>query len=59
MWGVERCSFFSERAALDLRVRYNFVLGELRPFAVWGIEKTSFFHLLDVGAGLKFYISGE
>ena len=51
--------FFSERASLDLRVRYNFVLGELRPFAVWGIQKTSFFHLLDVGAGLKFYISGE
>ena len=46
-----------ERVALDLRVRYNFVLGEMRPFAVWGIEKTSFFHLLDLGAGLKFYFS--
>ena len=48
--------FIGERVALDLRVRYNLVIGELRPFAVWGIQKTNTFHLLDLGAGLKFYI---
>ena len=43
-----------ENAALDLRIRYNLVMGELRPFLVWGIEKTFPFNLVDIGLGLKF-----
>ena len=42
-----------EKASLDLRLRYNLVLGELRPFLAWDIEKTFPFHLLDIGVGFK------
>jgi opacity protein-like surface antigen len=44
----------TEKAAIDLRVRYNVVMGELRPFLVWDVEKTYPFNLIDVGIGLKF-----
>lgn len=45
------------KAALDLRVRYNIVMGELRPFLVWGVEKTFPFNLIDVGVGIKFNLN--
>ena len=43
-----------QKAAFDVRVRYNLVMGELRPFLIWGVEKTFPFNLIDVGVGLKF-----
>ena len=43
-----------DNAAIDLRLRYNVVMGELRPFLVWGVEKTYPFNLIDVGVGFKF-----
>ncbi|MDE2799340.1 MAG: outer membrane beta-barrel protein [Gemmatimonadota bacterium] len=46
-----------DKAALDLRARYNIVMGELRPFLVWGIEKTYPFNLIDIGAGIKFNLN--
>ena len=45
------------KAALDLRVRYNIVMGELRPFLVWDVEKTFPFNLIDLGVGIKFNIN--
>ena len=54
--GVGVQIFFSPKAALDLRVRYNVIIGELRPFLNWGVKKTHPFHLFDIGAGLKFYL---
>lgn len=45
------------KAAIDLRVRYNLVMGELRPFLVWGVEKTFPFNLVDVGVGIKFNLN--
>ena len=41
------------KVALDLRARYNLVVGELRPFLAWGVEHTFPFSLIDIGAGLK------
>ena len=46
-----------DKAALDLRVRYNVVMGELRPFLVWGVEKTFPFNLIDIGVGFKFNLN--
>lgn len=46
-----------EKAAIDVRTRYNIVFGELRPFLAWGIEKTFPFNLIDVGVGLKFNLN--
>ena len=46
-----------DKAALDVRARYNIVMGELRPFLVWGIEKTYPFNLIDIGAGIKFNLN--
>ncbi len=51
--GVE--VFASEAFAFDLRGRYNFALGELRPFEDWGVKKAPSFSLIDIGAGVKFY----
>ena len=48
--------FLSPRAALDLRARYNVIVGELRPFLNWGVHKAYPFHLFDVGVGVKFYL---
>lgn len=44
-----------EKMALDVRARYNVIFGYLRPHLAWGVAQTSFFQMLDVGAGLKFY----
>ncbi len=46
-----------DKAALDVRLRYNIVMGELRPFLIWGIEKTYPFNLIDIGAGIKFNLN--
>ena len=49
-------AFVWDNVALDLRARYNVVMGELRPMYAWGIKtKTIPLQLLDLGAGLKFY----
>jgi opacity protein-like surface antigen len=46
-----------DKAALDVRVRYNIVMGELRPFLIWGIGKTYPFNLIDIGVGIKFNLN--
>jgi hypothetical protein len=48
--------FVSEKAAIDLRGRYNFIFGQLRPFRDWGLKSTFPFSIIDIGVGLKFYI---
>jgi opacity protein-like surface antigen len=55
-YGIQ--AFLGDRVALDLRARYNLVVGDLRPMYDWGIKSKTFpMHLFDVGAGLKFYFS--
>jgi hypothetical protein len=51
--------FASEAFAFDLRGRYNFVLGELRPFEDWGISKAPSLNMIDIGVGLKFYFKAK
>lgn len=55
-FGVE--AFVIDNVAIDLRGRYNFVIGQLRPLEDWGLKETFPLQTFDVGAGLKFYFSG-
>ncbi len=55
--GVE--AFVIDNVAVDLRGRYNFVIGQLRPLEDWGLSETFPLQLLDIGAGIKFYFGGE
>lgn len=53
-YGVQ--AFVVDNVAIDLRLRYNMVIGDLRPMYDWGVENKTFpMHLLDIGAGVKFY----
>jgi opacity protein-like surface antigen len=51
--GVE--AFVTPNIALDLRVRTNMIIGELRPLLYYDLEKVRPLSTLDVGAGIKFY----
>lgn len=53
-YGVQ--AFAWDNVAIDLRARYNMVMGDLRPMFDWGIQNKTFpMHLFDIGAGLRFY----
>jgi len=54
--GVE--AFVIDNVAIDLRGRYNFVIGQLRSLEDWGLKETFPLQTFDFGAGLKFYFSG-
>ncbi len=45
----------SERFVVDLRLRYNVTLGELRPLEDWGLEKVFPMQAVDLVAGVKYY----
>ncbi len=45
----------SDRLLLDVRARYNFILGELRPLEEWGILKTFPIMALDFVVGFKYF----
>ena len=51
--GVE--GFVTQNLAIDLRARYNFVVGELRNMLFYGLEKVRPIHMVDIGAQMKFY----
>jgi len=53
--GIE--AFLTPTIAVDLRARYHFVLGELRPYTAsgWTFEKTFPLQMVDLSAGIKFY----
>ena len=51
--GVE--GFVTENLSIDLRGRYNFIVGELRPMLFYGYDRTRPIQVLDIGAQLKFY----
>ena len=51
--GVE--GFVTENLSIDLRARYNFVVGELRPMLYYGLERVRPLQMFDVGVGMKFY----
>jgi len=52
-FGVE--AFVIDNVAVDLRARYNFVVGQLRSLEDWGLKETFPLQLFDMGVGLKFY----
>lgn len=45
----------TQTIALDVRARYHFIIGELRPYDAWGLNKAFPLQLFDLGAGFKFY----
>ncbi len=51
--GVE--GFVTDNLSIDLRGRYNFVVGELRPMLFYGFDRTRPIQVLDIGAQMKFY----
>ncbi len=54
--GVE--GFVFDNMAVDLRLRYNVLLGELRPMEAWGIEGQTFpMQFWNVRGGLRFYFA--
>lgn len=52
-FGVE--AFIIDNVAVDIRSRYNFVVGQLRPLEDWGLKETFPLQMVDIGGGLKFY----
>ena len=48
-------AFVLDNVSLDLRGRYNFVLGQLRPMEAWGITEGIWLQFFEIGTGLKFY----
>lgn len=48
-------AYLTETIALDVRARYHFILGELRPYDAWGLDKAFPLQMFDLGAGFKFY----
>ena len=55
--GVE--GFIFDNISVDLRGRYNVLLGELRPMEAWGIEGQTFpMQFWNVRAGMRFYFKG-
>ena len=55
--GIE--AFVVDNVAVDLRARYNMVIGELRPMEDWGIQEAFTLQAVDLGAGLKVYFGGK
>lgn len=54
--GVGLEAFVTDNLALDVRGRYNFVLGELRPMLFYGnTDRARPLQLFDLGVGLKLY----
>lgn len=45
----------TETIALDVRARYHFILGELRPYDAWELPKAFPLQMFDLSAGFKFY----
>ncbi len=52
-FGME--AFLTPTIALDTRLRYHFMLTELRPYDVWLLNKVFPLQMLDLTAGFKFY----
>ncbi|MDA0712084.1 MAG: outer membrane beta-barrel protein [bacterium] len=48
-------AFVTDNLSLDVRGRYNFVVGELRPMLFYGRDRTRPMQFFDLGVGLKLY----
>jgi len=55
--GVGLEGFLTDNISVDVRARFNAVIGELRPMLFYNIKQAWPLTLFDVGAGLKFYFS--
>lgn len=51
--GVE--GFITDNFSVDVRGRYNIVIGELRPMLFYGRDRTRPMQFFDLGVGLKMY----
>lgn len=45
----------SDRFMFDLRLRWNVIMGEIRPLEDWGLEKVFPMQAVDLTAGLKYF----
>jgi opacity protein-like surface antigen len=54
-FGVGLEAFVTDNLSFDLRGRYNFVVGELRPMLFYEQDRTRPLQLVDFGVGMKFY----
>jgi opacity protein-like surface antigen len=45
----------SERILIDIRCRYNMMLGELRPLEDWGLRKAFPIQAIDLSVGIKYF----
>jgi opacity protein-like surface antigen len=52
-FGLE--AFLTKTIAIDSRVRYHFLLTELRPYDAWLLNKVFPLQMMDLTAGFKFY----
>lgn len=53
--GVGLEAFVTDNLSLDVRGRYNLILGELRPMLFYGRDRTRPLQMFDLGVGLKLY----
>ena len=44
----------SSSLALDLRIRYHAILGDMRPFEDWGLQEIFPVQMVDVGVGVRY-----
>lgn len=52
-FGLE--AFLTPTIAIDTRLRYHFMLSELRPYDAWLLNKVFPLQMMDLTAGFKFY----
>jgi len=55
--GVE--AFVVDNVSVDIRGRYNMMIGTFRPMEDWGLKETFPLQMLDIGAGFKFYFDAN
>lgn len=53
--GVGLEAFLTPTIAIDTRLRYHFMLTELRPYDAWLLNKVFPLQMMDLTAGFKFY----
>lgn len=48
-------AFISDSWAIDVRARYNIVVGEIRPLLLWNLNRIFPLQFINFSAGMKFY----
>ncbi len=58
-WGLGAERFLTKNLALDFRIRYNFILGQLNSREAWEVKEAWPLQMLDFGIAVRFYESGR